>query len=167
MIAYHTLRADMRTGSGSSREKPWKIDEERTLRGGTIELCKRGYHSSPTAFATLAYIQGPVLCLVEVSEPEQRDATKQVSRSRKLLRAVNVETELRLFACDCAERALLREREHGREPDERSWKAIEVSRLFARGEATVEELAAAAAAAGNWQRRRFDELVTSKLTVST
>ena len=55
--------------------------------------------------------------------------------------------ELRLFAADCAERALLREREVGREPDARSWKALEVARAFIRGEATREELNAAAAAA--------------------
>jgi hypothetical protein len=53
----------------------------------------------------------------------------------------------RLFACDCAERALLRERDAGREPDPRSWRAIEISRAYARGEATLEELAAAQAAA--------------------
>jgi hypothetical protein len=53
---------------------------------------------------------------------------------------------LRLFACDCAERALLREREAGREPDQRSWTAIEVARAFAQGNATKEQLYAARAA---------------------
>jgi len=54
----------------------------------------------------------------------------------------------RLWGCDCAERALFRERDAGREPDPRSWEAIRVSRLYANGEATLEELAAARAAAG-------------------
>ena len=49
----------------------------------------------------------------------------------------------RLFACDCAERALGRERDAGHEPDPRSWAAVEVARRYARGEATDEELAAA------------------------
>lgn len=49
---------------------------------------------------------------------------------------------LRLFACDCAERAL---RRAGREPD--AWKAVEVSRRYARGEATDKELDAARDAA--------------------
>jgi hypothetical protein len=49
----------------------------------------------------------------------------------------------RLLACDCAERALVRERAAGREPDERSWAAVRVARAYARGEATDEELAAA------------------------
>jgi hypothetical protein len=51
--------------------------------------------------------------------------------------------EQRLFACDCAERALLLERKDGREPDKRSWRAIEVSRQYALGNATAEELNAA------------------------
>jgi hypothetical protein len=55
--------------------------------------------------------------------------------------------QCRLFAADCAERALVRERAAGREPDERSWEAIRVSRAYARGDATEEELAAARDAA--------------------
>jgi hypothetical protein len=54
---------------------------------------------------------------------------------------------LRLLSCDFAERALKRERRAGQEPDERSWNAIRVSRRYARGKATDEELAAARAAA--------------------
>jgi hypothetical protein len=50
---------------------------------------------------------------------------------------------LRLFACDCAERSLIREREAGREPDERSWNAVAVARRYANGEVTDEELEAA------------------------
>lgn len=54
---------------------------------------------------------------------------------------------LRLFACDCAERALERERKAGRKPHADSWKAIEVARRFADGKATNEELKAARSAA--------------------
>jgi hypothetical protein len=57
------------------------------------------------------------------------------------------ERELRLLACDFAERALKREQKAGREPNARSWAAIKVSRRFADGKATAEELAAAEAAA--------------------
>lgn len=59
---------------------------------------------------------------------------------------------LRLFACDCAERALQRERKHGREPDRRSWDAVAVSRRYAMGKATNRELTAARAAARNAAR---------------
>lgn len=47
---------------------------------------------------------------------------------------------LRLFACDCAERALTRERAAGREPDARSWTAVAVARRHAMGEATDVDL---------------------------
>jgi hypothetical protein len=55
--------------------------------------------------------------------------------------------QLRLFACQCAERALEREHKAGREPDKRSWEAIAVAHRFAIGEATIEELAVARDAA--------------------
>ena len=54
---------------------------------------------------------------------------------------------LRLLACKWARVALDAERAVGREPDPRSWAAIDVGERFARGEATAEELAAARAAA--------------------
>ncbi len=54
---------------------------------------------------------------------------------------------LHAFACDCVERVLVRERECGREPDPRSWRAIETKRMWLRGAATDEELAAARDAA--------------------
>lgn len=53
----------------------------------------------------------------------------------------------RMFAADCAERALSRERKAGREPDSRSWKAVEVARRFATGDATAAKLASAMCAA--------------------
>ena len=47
----------------------------------------------------------------------------------------------RLFACDCAERALLREeRDHGMQIDPRTWNAVHVARAFAMGRASEEEL---------------------------
>jgi len=50
----------------------------------------------------------------------------------------------RLFACDCAERALLRKREAGIEPDPRSCNAVMVARNFALGLASEEKLSATA-----------------------
>ena len=59
---------------------------------------------------------------------------------------------MRLFACDVAERALRHERLAGGEPDSRSWEALRVSRRYAVGKATEEELAAAeAAGAAAWE----------------
>jgi hypothetical protein len=54
---------------------------------------------------------------------------------------------LRLFACMCAERALLRERAHGREPQLDSWRVLEIARKCANGKATEEEMSNAYVAA--------------------
>lgn len=144
MRAYHFLKSDMRSDAGN--EPPWQVGEERTWHG-MVRLCYSGYHSSPTWLDALSYAPGPIACLVEVSEPVEEDGGKQVSRTRKLLAAAKAERELRLFACDCAERALQREGEAGREPERRCWNAIAVARRFAHGEATSSELATASAAA--------------------
>jgi hypothetical protein len=67
---------------------------------------------------------------------------------------------MRIFACTCAERTLLRERAAGREPNKRSWTAVAVARRYARGEATDAELddasaaARAAASAAAWNATR-------------
>ena len=143
--ARHFLRADLTAGSGN--EPAWTVGETRKYDGKVV-ICETGYHSSPSWFDALQYAPGPVACIVEVSRPIAANYTdKQVSRQRRLIRYINVERELRLFACDCAERALTREREAGREPDPRSLDAIEVDRRYANGQASVSELAAAAWAA--------------------
>ena len=51
------------------------------------------------------------------------------------------------FACQCAEAALMRERKAGREPDPRSWAAIDAKRAWLRGEIDGKALAAARYAA--------------------
>lgn len=58
----------------------------------------------------------------------------------------------RLFAAACAEGALLRERDLGREPDPRSWGAIRAVKLYAEGNCSLADLVAArdAASAAAW-----------------
>lgn len=53
------------------------------------------------------------------------------------------ERRQRLFACDCAERALTRKRTPWFEPDVRSFRVVDVARAYARGLAPAEELDAA------------------------
>ena len=50
---------------------------------------------------------------------------------------------MRIFSCDCADRALRRERRKGRTVDPRSLEAVKVARRHADGDATDEELEAA------------------------
>ena len=162
ILAYHFLKSDMCSGEG--HEPPWKEGETRTL-GGEIVICAHGYHASRTAWDALQFAPGPVLCLVEV-EPVQERADKLASRSRRLIKAVNVERELREFAADCAER-VLHFYEKAYPGDQRPRAAIATARAYARGEATDGELNAAARAAvraavdvadaeRRWQREQFD-----------
>jgi len=146
VIARHFLRDDMTAASGN--EPAWTVGEERTYKG-MIKLCETGYHSSPSWYDALGYANGSMACIVDVSKPVQSDATKSVSKTRTLIAARNVAHELRLWAADCAERALQRESDGGREPDARSWSAIEVARRFAAGEATAAELASASSSASS------------------
>ena len=57
------------------------------------------------------------------------------------------EHELRLFACWCADRALRAETKAGRNPDKRSYAAVQIARAFAHGKATTDQLAEAESAA--------------------
>lgn len=109
MKGFHFLQADMTAGSGD--EAPWEIGEKRTIADPSkILLCRYGYHSSPSLWDALPYACGPMACLVEISKPvasdDEANHRKAVSASRKLIKAVNIDRELRLFACDCEERVL-------------------------------------------------------------
>ena len=167
MKAHHFLKDNMRGGYGN--EPAWKVGEERDIGDNNLKLCSRGYHSSPSWYAALGYAPGNMACLVEVSTPVEKDISKQLSRKRKLIRAVNAEKVLRAWGCDCAERALKKTKD----TDERSWNAIKIARLYNEGRATKNELDAArdaARAAGaardaawdaevRWQKRHLNKLM--------
>ena len=140
MRAYHFLKDDMTAGSGN--EPPWKVGEKRTCKG-KVHLCQSGYHSSPSWYDALNYAPGNMACIVEISKPIKKDDTKSVSKTRKLIACKDASATLRIWGCDCAERALKRTKV----TDERSWNAIKIARKFAVGEATKEELAVARDAA--------------------
>ena len=150
MKKYHFLKDDMHGGYG--KEKKWTIGEEREIKRGRIKLCERGYHSSPSWYDALGYAQGSMACIVEVSEPVEKDDTKFVSRKRKLIDAKDATKVLREWGCRCAERALKK----AKVTDERSWNAIKTARLYNKGEATKENLDAAwdAAWAAAWAAAR-------------
>src|SRR5690606_29775030 len=80
--------------------------------------------------------------------PPVDDGNKLVTCRVRLVRRLDRwdETTARLFAADCAEAALLGERASGREPDERTWAAVDAARRYARGEIDRGEFNAARAA---------------------
>ncbi len=125
-----------------------KVEVGQTLTAeGSLELCDNGMHASLRALDALQYALGAIICRVELSGEIVKGDDKLCARHRKVLAMADATKTLHEFACWCAEQALLREREAGREPDKRSWTAIGVKRRWLKGEATDEELHAASAAA--------------------
>jgi hypothetical protein len=153
--AYHfpfeDLRSDEDVIAGNSL--PWRIGEIRaytpiTMDAGDGEtISESGYRSSPTLWDAFLQADGPIACLVEVSEVISTEGDVeagfvQISIERRLLAARDMRSDLRLFACDCAERVLyLYERAYP--SDDRPRKAIQIARDHARGRATVAELESA------------------------
>ena len=135
--AYHFLKADMTSSYGT--DEPWRVGETRKLTG-EVELCVRGFHSSPTPFDALVYAQGPILCLVDVSRPAETDTDKQVSRRRTLVAAVDVTRPLHEAAIRIA-LDVLPIYEQRYPEDERPRKAIETKQLWLDGNASDKELA--------------------------
>lgn len=147
--AYHFLSGDMRSDEDmiAGNACPWRIGETRRYREVRIATCQYsatqlGYHSSPTLWSALLHADGPVACLVEVSEPLVRKRSRfgrlQISRERRLLDARDVSAELRVFACDCADRVLHLYERRNRSSAPRM--AIEAARGFAQGECSRHEL---------------------------
>lgn len=145
-LAWHWL-----PNNGCLRHPPHtKVEVGQTLTAEgprPLELCKNGMHASLRALDALQHAPGSIVCLVELSGEIVEGDDKLCARHRKVLAMADATKTLHEFACWCAEQALLREREAGREPDKRSWTAIGVKRRWLKGEATDEELHAARAAA--------------------
>ena len=112
--------------------------------GGVLAECEVGYHLAEDA--QVLHWLGPRLFEAQARGRITRYDDKINCREARLLReftAWNGRTA-RLFACDCAERALQRISNS----DARSVEAIQIARAFANGEATSAELDAAWVAAG-------------------
>jgi len=109
--------------------------------------CERGLHVCRRE--DLVHWLGPVIWTAEIDGEYRVEDTKIVARRGRLVTRVTTWTEqsARLFAADCAERALVAERAAGREPDSRAWQAVAVARAYARGEVTAVALSAARSAA--------------------
>ena len=140
---WHFIRADRLTGVGRLHVE---VGQTLTVEG-PLKLCEHGLHGSRKALDALYYAPGPVACKDEIWGDIIEDNDKLCGRYRKCLAMIDATTVLHEFACLCAERALTREREMGREPDPRSWAAIEAKRKWLRGEIDDAKLAAARDAA--------------------
>jgi hypothetical protein len=144
MLAWHFLRDDRRLSYPPHTLV--EVGQKLTVKP-PLELCRWGLHASKRALEALQYAPGPIACRVELSGEILEGDDKVCATERTVLQMVDATNVLHEFACWCAEQALLREREAGREPDPRSWAAIEAKRKWLRGEITNAELAIAREAA--------------------
>ena len=114
---------------------------------GPLVPCQRGYHV--VTLAQLPQWLGPALYEVEVrSERIDQDDKIVVSQARIVARVTTwTERTARLFAADCAEHALKAEQGVGREPDARSWAAVQAARDYAEGRLSDKARIAARSAA--------------------
>ena len=105
----------------------------------TLEPCQSGYHVC--RLDQLVPWLGPAVFEVEVRGPMVDHGDKLVVGEARLVRRCVAwdDRVARLFAADCAERALRRERKAGREPDPRSWAAVKAARAFANGTISAED----------------------------
>ena len=152
ILAWHWAKADLKTQHSNE-----PIAKGKTLKAtGPLQLCENGMHASLNPMDALQYAPGPMLCRVELSGEIIQGEDKLCASSRKVLWIANADHMLQEFACLCAERAL----KAAKVDDPRSWRAIEVKRLWLAGKATDAELAAArdaardAARAAAWDAAR-------------
>jgi hypothetical protein len=110
---------------------------------GDLVLCENGIHLAREQ--DLPYWLGPAIFRAEARGERIDDENKIVVREARLIEKVETWNDRtgRLFACDCAARAM----EQYGNADERSLNAIRVARDFVAGEATREDMAAAGASA--------------------
>ena len=106
-------------------------------------LCKSGLHASRRALDALRYAHGPIVCRVELTRNLVHDTDKSVGQRREVLAMANVHKLLVGFACDCAERALHRQKK----PDPGCVEAIAVTRRWLQGQASLDDVRTARRAA--------------------
>lgn len=124
------------------------VEAGKTYRAkGEIAVCRNGLHACESAIDALDYAPGPIVCRVKLGGKVARDTDKLAARKRTVIAMADATAVLHEFAVWCAERALERERAAGREPDPRSWAALDAKRRWLRGEISDEDLARIASAA--------------------
>jgi len=167
-LGWHLIDASRRLTTDGK-----KPDGAAVVSGGTYEYtgddppkcCRCGMHASRLLLDALTYAPGPIICRVRVSEEVHEQKDKLAGRRREVLWMVDATPVLHEFACRCAERALKR----ASVKDQRCWDAIEMKRLWVRGEATDEELNAAkdTASTAAWDAARVAAWAAAGYAAST
>lgn len=145
---WHFCGEDLKLGYNDGRSI--RAGETLTVEGTPV-ICSYGLHACEKALDALNYASGPIICRVRLSgtviQGTGENVDKYAATSRTVLWMADATNVLHEFACWCAEKALRGERLASREPDPRSWAAIEMKRIWLRGEVTHKELYVTADAA--------------------
>ena len=165
-ILYKVLNADGSAYHGGNGT--WFLPNGRpgkwmpALESDKLKACQYGYHLC--RHDDLIQWLGPVIFTVEHKGKRIDDTDKIVVAQARLISKLKTWNDriARLFACDCADRALALIKK----PDPRSIESVRIARLYAIGEATKEQLTAARAAARaaekKWQTTRLFEYLDGK-----
>ena len=123
----------------------WNTHGKWMPRIENIALCQRGYHLCRER-DVVGWL-GPTIWEAAYRGERIDGSDKIVVSQARLIRRLKTWSDrtARLFACDCANRAM---RKYGN-GDKRSLTAIKVTRAFAQGDCTRQELSAARAAASD------------------
>lgn len=140
---------------GDGREA--RVGETLTVKGEIVP-CRNGLHASKRATDALAHAPGAFVCRVRVSGTIKEEGDKLCASERTVIWMADATNVLHRFAVEVARDALLAERKRGREPDPRSFAALEVKERWLNGLATTEELSAAKAAASA-QNKRLESML--------
>jgi hypothetical protein len=148
----------------------WSPGEWTTRLEGDLLPCCRGYHLCRAedllewlTSASYAVFEAEVHPASELVEADQ----KVVARQARLVKRLHWNARIaRLFACDCAERALVVWEKYGIPGDTRPQQAIAVARRYTEGRATQKELAAAHAAAGAARTAAWDVSAAARAAAS-
>ena len=156
--------------------RAWHFTDGMKLRDGTplevgrlytasppLSMCTHGLHASIRAIDALQYAPGSVVSLVECGGDIEQGDDKLVCSERRVIACDDVARELRLWAADCAETALM----VSEVEDARSWRALDVVRDFANGLCTAQDLAAASAAARAEENSTLEEYLYEALGVTS
>ena len=161
LLGWHFLPEDRRLRYGT-REL---VEAGRTYTAeGPLALCENGMHASVRAIDALRYALGPVVCRVRLAGEMLKGDDKVVGRSRTVLWMFDASMLLHTFAVQCATDALEAASAQGREPDPRSYAALDVKLRWLHGEATDVELSAAQSAAQSAAESARNTVLETMLT---
>lgn len=142
--AYHFVGATLRDGRPVPPDGEWLVHDEPAV------LCESGLHASRRPWDALQYAPGAVLCLVEVADIAEEREEQLVAHRRRIVRRVDLTTDLRAFARQCARDVL------------HLWDAPEVVRRYLEsGDETLREAAREAAREVAWDAFAVEWAVSS------